>query len=242
MNARNPAPAAPAGHPTRGKGAGPLARVMWATAYLPRGPLGWVNARWTMPMVLGPIYPSMAAALQLREDDDLLEVGCGAGLFLAEQAARVGHVAGVDLSPIQVELARRRLADRIAARTAEITLGDAADLPWPDGRFSAVTSIAAFMTFPRPAQVLAEIHRVLRPGGRAVLHIGERTAPRTPTHRGPSGIWVWSETDARHMVERAGFTDVAVSYADASGHRRFARFVNRVAKTQDARLVQGVKV
>ena len=49
-----------------------------------------------------PVYPHVAAALDLQSDDRLLDVGCGAGVFLAEQAAGVGQVAGLDASGNQV--------------------------------------------------------------------------------------------------------------------------------------------
>lgn len=219
----------------------PMSWAMWAAALLPRGPLGWVNAHWTMPLALGPMYPVMGDAAQLQPEDDLLEVACGSGVFLTQQAGHVRHVAGVDLSGIQVDLARRRLAARIAAGTAEIVLGDAAALPWPDGRFSAVVCMEAFMAFPDPDRALAEMFRVLRPGGRATLHIGDQVPPGTTTHREPGGMWVWSEPDVRYMVERAGFTDVTLWYADASGDSRFARWINRVAGSEQARLVRAMK-
>jgi SAM-dependent methyltransferase len=218
-----------------------MSRAMWAAALLPRGPLGWVNAHWTMPLALGPMYPVMGDAAQLQPEDDLLEVACGSGVFLAQQAGHVRHVAGVDLSRIQIDLARRRLASRIAAGTAEIVLGDAEALPWPDGSFSAVVCMEAFMAFPDPDRALVEMVRVLRPGGRALLHIGDQVPPGTTTHRDPGGMWVWSEQDVRHLVERAGFTDVTLWYANASGDSRFARWVNRLAGSEQARLVRAVK-
>jgi len=60
--------------------------------------------------------------------------------LLTEQASHVRYVAGLDLSEIQLGMARQGLADRIAAGTAEIVMGDATTLPWEDGRFSVVAS------------------------------------------------------------------------------------------------------
>jgi ubiquinone/menaquinone biosynthesis C-methylase UbiE len=67
-----------------------------------------------------------------------------------------------------------------------------------------VTCIGSFEAFPEPERVLAELVRVLRPGGRAVLNIGERVPPGTRTHQVLGAIWVWSEDDVRFMVELAG--------------------------------------
>ena len=81
---------------------------------VPRGALGSVGAR-VMPRMVGRLYPMMAKELDLRPDDDLLEVGCGSARLLAEQASQVRYIAGLDASGIQVGKARRNLADRIAA-------------------------------------------------------------------------------------------------------------------------------
>ena len=158
----------------------------------------------------------MAAELDLRPDDALLDVGCGSAGLLVEQAAHVSYVAGLDASEMQVEMARRRLADRLAAGTAEIVLGDAAALPWEDGRFSVVTSLDCMKFIPDPGGALREMVRVLRPGGRAVVAVSD--AAKTPVGSTPRsgtldawGMWYWSDADARRMAEEAGFVDVTVS-------------------------------
>ena len=104
-------------------------RFEFAAAGRPSGPLGWVYAR-VMAVGHRPVYAMLAGHLDLRPDDDVLDVGCGSAGFLKYQAAHVRHVAGLDASAIQVGMARRRLAERIAAGTAEIVMGDAAALPW----------------------------------------------------------------------------------------------------------------
>jgi SAM-dependent methyltransferase len=203
-------------------------KLAWSWAGVPSGPLGWISAKLTMPMLHGPIYPVMARELELQPDDDLLEVACGSGVFLATQAANVRHIAGLDLSDIQVGLARRRLVDRITAGTAEIVKGDAAALPWEDGRFSVVTCMGSLEAFPDPGSALAEMYRVLRPGGRAALTLGAKVADGTETHQVMGGVWVWSEDDVRRLVEDAGFADVSISYARWPG-------------AGEARLVRGIK-
>lgn len=213
----------------------------WSWAGAPSGPLGWISTHWVMPRLHGPIYPVMAEALDLRPEDELLEVACGSGVFLAQHATVANHVAGLDLSDLQVDLARERLAGRIAAGMAEIVKGDAADLPWPDARFSAVTCMGSMEVFPDPPRALVEMRRVLRPGGRAVLAMGSRLPEGTETHRVLDSIWSWSEADARRLVEDAGFVSVSVSYADISGFSRLARAMNRVAKMEDMRIVCGTK-
>ena len=89
----------------------------------------------------------------------LLDVGCGSATLFVDHAAHVRHVAGIDASELQLEIARRRLADRITDGTAELVQGEAGHLPWEDGRFSVVTSINAPKFFPDPLAALREMKR-----------------------------------------------------------------------------------
>jgi SAM-dependent methyltransferase len=186
-------------------------RLMRTSTGLPSGPLGWV-ATWQMAFEHRRVYATMARELDLRPDDDLLDVGCGSAAFLERHAAHVRHVAGLDASGIPVGMARRRLADRIAAGTAQIVRADAMAMPWPDDRFSVVTAYVLLEIVPDPLKALSEMHRVLRPGGRAVFSLGFplKDASLSGT-KNAWGLRRWSEADARRLMEEAGFGDVAVS-------------------------------
>lgn len=144
-------------------------RIQWERGTLPGRFGSWVNS-----YLNRPTYRSIATVLQLRAEDGLLDLACGSGEFLAVQGAAARRVAGIDVTPAKAALARARLADRIEAGTAEVVEGDAADLPWEDGAFTALTCNDAFPFFPHPERVLAEAFRVLRPCGRMVVQIGMR--------------------------------------------------------------------
>jgi SAM-dependent methyltransferase len=197
----------------------------YALLGVPHGPLGRVGAR--LLAMKHPYFRAMAAELGLQPDDDLLDVGCGSAGLLVEQASHVRHVAGLDASEIQVGMARRRLAERIAARTAEIVLGDAAALPWEDGRFSVVASLDTMKFIPDPEGALREMCRVLRPGGRAVVTLADRRARWEGTVESGTadawGMWYWSDADARRLMEAAGFVDVALSVLPVPSNPQLAR-------------------
>jgi len=194
---------------------------------VPRGALGKIGAR-VLPRVAGRLYVMMAGELALRPEDDLLEVGCGSAGLLAEQASHVRHVAGLDASEIQVGMARKRLAERIAAGTAEIVLGDAMALPWEDGRFSVVGSLNCLKFVPDPPKALREMHRVLRPDGRLVLTIDKQSDKWGRSGEVDAfGQWQWSVDDARRMIEEVGFADVSVADMPTRLGLQFVRGVKR---------------
>jgi SAM-dependent methyltransferase len=217
-------------------------KVARSYSMVPSGPLGWVSSHWTMPRLHGPIYPLMAEALDLRPEDELLEVACGSGVFLTNHASDVSFVAGLDLSDLQIDLARQRLAERITSGTAEIVKGDAVELPWEDARFSAVTCMGSMEAFPDPSRALAEMFRVLRPGGRAVLELGWRVPEGTASHQAFGGMWIWNEADARRLVEDAGFDDVSVTYDDVRGEWTGpVGLLHRLLTLEGMRIVRGTR-
>jgi len=185
---------------------------------LPRGFVGWLVA-WIMPLAHSTIYKRVAKALNLQQEDYLLEVACGGGRFLKDYASRVQRVAGVDLSDVQIKMAKWRLRGRIAAGTAEIVQGDASQLPWDDDSFSVATTMGSFVGFPKPLESLKEIHRVLRPGGKAVVSI-EFNAEDGKDHSKEIekyGMWVWTEGEVQGMMKDAGFTEISITYDKGFG-------------------------
>lgn len=170
-------------------------------SFFVNGPVGRVMAR-LMPIVERSVYQAVADMLDLKPDDELLDIGCGPGAFLATKAKDVPQVVGLDVSPVMLHEAERRLADRIADGTARIVSGSAAVLPFGDDEFSAATAIFA------PAKS-SEVFRVMRPGGRFVMADPD---PRRSADEPSTGWGVprQGEADYRRMLEDAGFTDVTV--------------------------------
>jgi SAM-dependent methyltransferase len=189
----------------------------------PHGPVGWVTA-WIMPSLSDAYCGDLVDALDLQPDDDLLEVACGAGVFLKRHASQVRHVAAIDHSEIQVRMARRRLRDRVFAGTAEIVEGDAAALPWHDRTFSAVACNCP-SCFKDPEQSFREMRRVLKPFGRLALsidHCPDTAAARRSEERW--GLPAWTDEEFCALLHEVGFRDIAVSHARGM---TFARAVRR---------------
>ena len=108
--------------------------------------------------------------LSLRPGQRLLDVGCGLGdaaLALSIDLGDQGQVVGIDGSEVMLAEARKRTAD--ATCPIRFTVGDAGALDEPDASFDAVRSERMLQWVPDPARAVAEMARVLRPGGLVCL-------------------------------------------------------------------------
>ena len=102
----------------------------------------------------------------------VLEVGCGIGLDLARFARGGAQVTGVDLSPRAVALAQAYLATQGLAGDVLEMNGEA--MAFADERFDVVYAHGVIQYTEHPARMVAEIHRVLRTGGTAILMLYHR--------------------------------------------------------------------
>jgi SAM-dependent methyltransferase len=133
------------------------------------GPLGglaalvmaWLNAD-AEAAAVGRLAPSAG------EDVLVIGFGPGVGLRLLSGLAGIGRVAGIDPSQAMLDHARRRNRDACERGTMQLRLGAADALPWPDRSFDGVVAVNSMQLWsPLPAS-LAEVARVLRPGGRLI--------------------------------------------------------------------------
>jgi ubiquinone/menaquinone biosynthesis C-methylase UbiE len=108
----------------------------------------------------------LADRLDLAPDMRILEVGPGPGYFSVEFARRIpeGRLVLFDIQAEMLAMARSRLRQASVHNTAAVQ-GDALELPFRDECFDAAVLVAVLGEIPDPERCLAEIRRVLRPGG-----------------------------------------------------------------------------
>jgi ubiquinone/menaquinone biosynthesis C-methylase UbiE len=137
-------------------------------------------------------------------DERAIDVGCGAGALALALAPLVREVVGVDQVPELLELARER-----APANAEFVEGDATALGFDDASFDLAGTLRTLHHVRRPERVLAELARVVRPGGRVL--VVDQLAPVDPLEaypidrferaRDPSHSRLLPEIDLRQLFE-----------------------------------------
>lgn len=159
-------------------------------------------------LALGRFYRRVAREVASASPTGrVLDVGCGPGQVacLLAEAAPEAKVAGLDVLPEMVELARRRIAARSLGDRVELVVGDVGALPFPDENFDVVVSTLSLHHWPDARGGLAEVHRVLRPGGQAIIYdiagwIGAF-----------EGIGLGHHDDLPTLIERGPFVFGAIS-------------------------------
>jgi SAM-dependent methyltransferase len=116
---------------------------------------------------LEPAARQVVARAAIAPGERVLDIACGTGNAALIAAEAGATVVGLDSAARLVDVARERAAE--AGADAEFVVGDALELPFDDGAFDAVLSVFGVIFVPDPPRAIAEILRVLKPGGRAVI-------------------------------------------------------------------------
>ena len=149
--------------------------------------------------------------LSISAGDRVLDVACGPGNFSRDfaAAARDGLVVGLDASESMLAVAVRETeSDNVA-----YVRGDARDLPFRDGSFDAVCCFAALYLIEEPMRAVAELARVLAPGGRLALLSSCSRGPvpaamANSVVHGLSGVRVFGRDELTRALAKAGLVDV----------------------------------
>lgn len=165
----------------------------------PQGVAGRILVAPLLDWTGGPMMEAAFAALDPRPGEAILDLGVGGGALSRRLAGAGVVVTGVDPSDVVVAQARRRTGG-----TAMFLSGRGEAIPLPAASMDKAASVNTIYFWPALAPVMAELARVLRPGGRLVLGFQTAAAVRAwPGH--VHGFHPWEDEAIAQAVEAAGF-------------------------------------
>ena len=152
---------------------------------------------------------------------NLLDIGCGTGLFVEKYIKNGGCATGLDISGNMIARARHR------CETCDFVVGTGETLPFLPDSFNAVSSVLVFSYVKNPGAMLSGVYRVLQPGGSVALctlgkklitrgipalyQISERINIRHVVMK-DFGEHYYDEKEMRQLFEDAGFEDITIKW------------------------------
>ncbi len=142
---------------------------------------------------------------RLPENAKVLDAGCGAGIPISQMLSERFQVTGVDFSEAQIELAKQNVPN------AQFLCQDMTKLDFPESTFDGITSYYAIIHIPRQEHqaLLANFHRMLKPGGVALLCLGAEHLINDvdENYFGTRMYWSHYDTDTYlKMLQDCGFS------------------------------------
>ncbi|MFG1203401.1 class I SAM-dependent methyltransferase [Xanthobacter aminoxidans] len=157
-------------------------------------------------------YRLAIGALRPAQRDRVLEIGFGPGAGITALAECVpgGHVAGIEGSPAMLRLAASRNRGAVAGGQVELREGDFRALPWAGASFDGVLAVNVAYFFDAGGAAASEIRRVLKPGGRAVLYVTDRSTMARWPFAGEDTHRTYDAAGLRRLLIEGGFRDADI--------------------------------
>lgn len=183
-----------------------------------RRPSGLVGKFLVAPMLNrrnSVLNDALLQSLELEATDRVLEVGFGGGDLMSRVLPLVsaGHLIGADFSQDMVDVCARRFSSAIDSGVLELVCASVEQMPMADGSVDKVCTANTIYFWSDPSAAVAELHRVIAPGGRLVIGFAPReTLERLPVTQ--HGFGMYEPDEVRELLLGVGFEDVAIEVVE----------------------------
>lgn len=185
----------------------------------------------------GFLYDFTIQAMQLAENQTILEIGFGNGKLFGKlfAAAKNLTISGLDFSPEMMKVAARNNPSTVSSGRLVLRLGSSDKIPFPDGSFDKVLCINVIYFWEKPSDHLKEIYRVLKPGGKFYASIRKKESlAQMPFSE--YGFRIYSQDEWIQILERSGLHFINVQKTE---NEPDAEFGGELIKVESLCIVAG---
>lgn len=159
------------------------------------------------------------SSLQIKEDSQILDIGCGGGANIARLLQRCpkGKVQGVDYSSVSVQKSTKVNAKAIAEGRCKVREASVTDLPFQENAFDLITAFETIYFWPDIEHCFSEVRRVLKPGGQFII-VNESDGSGPMDAKWESlieGMHTYKPDEIRLHLTNAGFDDINIQTNEA---------------------------
>ena len=153
--------------------------------------------------------------LHLRDNDSVLDIGCGSGMAIEmiNTIVTQGYVVGIDYSPVMIKQAVKRNKLAIEKGKTKIYEANVSALPFDDASFDKICAIETFYFWPDPPENLQEVGRVMKLGGIVAfaMEISKEGTNRSAILDNAERLKfpIYSGQEMKSLLTTAGFVDVS---------------------------------
>ena len=200
----------------------------------PKGKLGNLQLK-SMNKEHTPVSLWGLKHLNIKEDEVILDVGCGGGININRMASQAKKVYGVDYSIESVKVSREVNEDYIKQGKVEVIEGDVQNLPFEDDTFDIVTAFETVYFWPNIEKSFGEVKRVLKPGGifliglesngsdNIVMKVSEKLIDMT----------VYNDEEITTFLNNNDYSEVTVYLRDAKNKEEIVKCNGEVKRIPD---------
>ena len=200
----------------------------------PEGKLGKIQLK-SMNKEHTPVSLWTLKHLNIKEDDVILDIGCGGGINIKRMAENARKVYGIDYSIESVNLSREVNSTNISEGKVEIKEGNVSNIAFEDNTFDIVTAFETIYFWPDIEKCFGEVKRVLKPGGLFLIGCESNGSDNLTMKISEKLIdmTVYNDREVKSFLKNNNFTDITVYLRDSKNSEEIIKRDGEVKRIPD---------